>query len=94
MNYGLQVLIVLVAAVTGMCSIHKASEHQQRSLEAKCHCVCVRDDDNLNVPNAALGPDDHIPTPVFDEWLAKFGTGELTMAWGGGFWRCAVGEKK
>jgi len=72
MNYGLQVLIVSLAAIAGMCGIHKAADHQQRSLEARCQCHC-----------AILSTDD---PETFDRWLR--GDSTLTMAWGGGVWQC------
>jgi hypothetical protein len=65
-------LLALVAlAIAGNCGVQKLSDRQQRQLEARCQCRCVRVE---------------IEDQTFQEWART--TGELTMAWGGGMWRC------
>jgi len=84
MNFPASLLVITAIILGGSCGIKKASDHQQRTLEAACRCTCAR---------VGVGTDEYHETPaeadaLLREWAAKYGSGELTMAWGGGMWRC------
>lgn len=74
MNAAVGTFALIVAFIAGGCGIEKAKHHQQKTLETKCQCRCIRIEE---------------PTDAdYREWSETRGV--LTMAWGGGMWRCAV----
>lgn len=65
---------LIAGFITLMFGISHLERRQHQRLEAVCHCVCIRITD---------------PTDAdYQEWFDTRGV--LTMAWGGGMWRCRV----
>ncbi|MCR4375635.1 MAG: hypothetical protein NUW22_12380 [Acidobacteria bacterium] len=78
MTLPVSLLLLAAIGVGTSCGVNKLSDRQQRALEATCGCECVR----LDV------------TPETLEAWASEPPGVLTMAWGGGMWRCQAGRPR